>query len=98
MKIQANHLRTFVRSIFVAAGCSDAESARIAKHLVEANLVGHDSHGVIRVPRYVTWLKEGALHADQDVTVVMENDAIAREILYHSRNIIFFVIVVAYDK
>jgi len=75
MNIRANDLRAFVKAIFVGVGCSEAESGRIAQHLVEANLVGHDSHGVIRVPRYVTWLQEGKLKADQDVSVVFENDA-----------------------
>jgi len=76
MNIQADDLRDFVKAIFVAVGCSEGESTRIARHLVEANLVGHDSHGVIRVPRYVTWLQDGMLRADQEVSVILENDAV----------------------
>ena len=38
-----------VWTIFAAAGCSETEAARVAERLVEANLVGHDSHGVIRI-------------------------------------------------
>ncbi|MBN9518616.1 Ldh family oxidoreductase [bacterium] len=50
MKIEAGVLQDFVGSIFAGAGCSAEESARVSKYLVSANLVGHDSHGVVRVP------------------------------------------------
>ena len=49
----------------------------MAFHLVEANLVGHDSHGVIRVAPYVQWLKAGKVLANQTIEVVFENEAIA---------------------
>lgn len=65
-------LRPYVRAIFAAAGCDDGEAGRIAHHLSSANLAGHDSHGVIRVPRYVQWLGEGKVRAGQVPTVVTE--------------------------
>jgi len=40
--------------VFRAEGYSAEESARIAFYLVRANLSGHDSHGVIRAPRYIS--------------------------------------------
>ncbi len=46
---------------------------RIARQLVAANLAGHDSHGVHRVPRYVQWLREGKVRAGQGLTVVTES-------------------------
>lgn len=66
-------LRRFIASIFAAAVCDEAEAARIAEHLVSSNLAGHDSHGVIRVPRYVAWLREGKVRAGQTLTVVRES-------------------------
>jgi uncharacterized oxidoreductase len=77
MIVPADRLREIVRSIFAAAGCADDEARRIAGYLVEANLVGHDSHGVIRVPPYVDWLRAGKVLAGQTMDVVFENDAIA---------------------
>ena len=77
MKISHDRLRSFVTAIFRAAGCQEAEAERIATHLVEANLVGHDSHGVIRVSPYVQWLKSGKVLADRSIEVVFENDVIA---------------------
>ncbi len=77
MLIRAEPLRRLVGGIFTAAGCSAAESGRIAKYLVRANLTGHDSHGVIRVPRYLQWMAQGGLVAGQSATVVTENEVMA---------------------
>jgi uncharacterized oxidoreductase len=54
-------------------------AARRHRHLghVEANLVGHDSHGVIRIAPYVRWLREGKVLAGRSVQVVFENEVIA---------------------
>ncbi|HEX2943245.1 MAG TPA: Ldh family oxidoreductase, partial [Rhodopila sp.] len=65
-------LSGFVADIFTAAGCERAEGARIAHHLLSANLTGHDSHGVIRTPRYILWLREGKVKAGQTIRVVHE--------------------------
>jgi uncharacterized oxidoreductase len=77
MKHRHDRLREFTAAIFHAAGCQSSEAQRVAAHLVEANLVGHDSHGVIRVPSYVQWLKDGRVLANQAIRVVFENEAIA---------------------
>ena len=77
MQRHHDRLRDFTAAIFHVAGCQSAEAQRIAAHLVEANLVGHDSHGVIRVPSYVQWLREGKVLANQTMRIVFENEAIA---------------------
>ena len=77
MNISADRLRQLTASIFQGAGCDAAEAARIAEHLVEANLVGHDSHGVIRVASYVQWLRSGKVLANQTIEVAFQNDVIA---------------------
>jgi hydroxycarboxylate dehydrogenase B len=77
MNIRADRLCGLTAAVFRAAGCDAAEADRIAAHLVEANLVGHDSHGVIRVPSYVRWLREGKVLAGRSAQVVFENEAIA---------------------
>lgn len=60
----------------VAAGGSSAEEARIvAENLVTANLLGHDSHGVGMIPRYVDSLLEGGLVANQRPTVKIDSGA-----------------------
>ncbi|HVA48294.1 MAG TPA: malate/lactate/ureidoglycolate dehydrogenase [Pirellulales bacterium] len=76
-RIPADRLKQTVREVFAAAGCRPPEEERIAHYLVESNLVGHDSHGVIRVASYVAWLRDGKVLANQKPTVVMETDTLA---------------------
>jgi uncharacterized oxidoreductase len=71
--VSADTLRTYIADIFRAAGCDAGEAGRIGLHLVSANLAGHDSHGVIRVPRYVQWLDMGRVRAGQQPTVLAES-------------------------
>ncbi len=73
-----NHLKLIdlVTEIFKNAGCSEAESSRIATSLVGANLAGHDSHGVIRVERYVDWLAAGVQVADQELVTLIDSGAL----------------------
>ena len=59
--IKAKALEAFVADIFASAGCSTDEGGRIGRYLVSANLSGHDSHGVVRVPRYATQKKNGTV-------------------------------------
>jgi hydroxycarboxylate dehydrogenase B len=75
--IGADKLRDLVRDIFIKAGCSRTEGERLGKSLVSANLAGHDSHGVVRVPRYLEWMAEGAFLADQKVKVLLETPVLA---------------------
>ena len=77
MTIDETTLKRLVRDIFAAAGSHQHEAERIAHYLVEANLVGHDSHGVIQVPRYVERLRTGALVPNQTVEIVSENEVLA---------------------
>lgn len=75
--IPARSLSDFVRDIFAKAGCSVDEGARIGQYLVEANLTGHDSHGVVRVPRYVQMLRDKAIVPDVTVDVVIDTPVLA---------------------
>jgi uncharacterized oxidoreductase len=57
----------------VAAGGSDAQEAHwVADNLVTANLLGHDSHGVGMIPRYVDALLEGGLAVNQKVRITVD--------------------------
>jgi hydroxycarboxylate dehydrogenase B len=65
-------LNQIVRRIFTAAGSSDREAALVADHLVEANLKGHDSHGVGMIPAYIDNARTGALTLNQSLSVVLD--------------------------
>jgi uncharacterized oxidoreductase len=75
--VEAARLDAYVAAIFRAAGCDPAEAGRISTHLLGANLAGHDSHGVARVPRYVEWLEAGWVVKGQDAEVVTDGGCFA---------------------
>ncbi len=77
VKVAADALIALVADIFTSAGCSRAEGQRISSSLVGANLTGHDSHGVVRVPRYLSWMDEGVVFPDRDVTRVVDTPVIS---------------------
>jgi hydroxycarboxylate dehydrogenase B len=65
-----------IEALFVAAGCGAGEAARIADGLVEANLYGHDSHGVGLVPAYLANIDNGLVRPGQTLRVVADHGAI----------------------
>jgi hydroxycarboxylate dehydrogenase B len=77
VKLEAQVLQDLVAAIFAAIGCSTKEAGRIATYLVGANLAGHDSHGVVRVPRYVQMHRDGLILADQVVERIVDTPVMA---------------------
>lgn len=77
MTINHEKLRQLAAKVFERAGCNSGEAGIIAKHLIEANLTGHDSHGVIRVSYYVQWLREQRVFANRHAEVVVKADSFA---------------------
>src|SRR3569833_2373912 len=75
--VQVEKLIDFVADVFGHAGSSSTEAKRIARYLTTANLTGHDSHGVIRVPVYVRWKNMGAVVPDQTVDLVVDTPSLA---------------------
>ncbi|HEX3349166.1 MAG TPA: malate/lactate/ureidoglycolate dehydrogenase [Acetobacteraceae bacterium] len=71
--VAVDKLSRFVTDIFRGAGCDEAEAGRISRFLVSANLTGHDSHGVIRVPRYVENIQAGHIVRGASITIVAES-------------------------
>ena len=67
---------TFTERIFVAAGSEPSEAKTVASHLVEASLMGHDSHGVIRVSKYVDWLRAGQVRPNRHARVASDRGAL----------------------
>ena len=75
--IPVSTLTNLVADVFARVGSSPAEARRVATSLVGANLSGHDSHGVIRVPRYVDWVRSGDTVPNQTIAVVVDMPALA---------------------
>ncbi len=77
VRLSASALTEVSARIFQAAGGARAEALEIASNLVAANLAGHDSHGVFRIPRYLDWVKRGYLRFGQHISVITENTVMA---------------------
>jgi uncharacterized oxidoreductase len=73
--VDHNELRRIGRRVFVAAGSSEEEAAIVADHLVEANLKGHDSHGVGMIVNYLRNLSNGKAAANQNGRVISDSGA-----------------------
>lgn len=72
-----DQLRAAMKALYVAKGVSHKDAATIAKHQVAANLVGHDSHGVIMAPRYVAQIDAGELIVDAKLEIEQETETTA---------------------
>src|SRR5881397_3296035 len=75
--VDVETLERITRDIFTAWKAPREDAAWIASMLVRANLRGHDSHGVIRVPQYVANLKAGTLNPRPTLRLVVDTPTIA---------------------
>ena len=68
------HLQAFTNNLFVAAGTPQHIADNVAEILIKANLAGHDSHGVLRIPSYLAGIEGGGIHPDAEPDVLRETD------------------------
>ncbi|WP_431268030.1 Ldh family oxidoreductase [Dankookia sp. P2] len=62
VRVAAPDLQAFAEGIFRSAGVGAEHASAWAATLVWANLRGVDSHGVLRIPRYLEWLGSGVIN------------------------------------
>lgn len=74
--IPADSLFSLTRALFEAIGVPNSDACVVAHSLVEANLCGHDSHGVMRVPQYLELLRKGTYKVDVPLTFLNETAAV----------------------
>jgi len=71
--ITHERLSTLVTEVFVGAGAPPPIAQQVAESLVRSNLMGHDSHGVLRVGYYVSMMERGALDPRGEISAVRES-------------------------
>ncbi len=76
MIFQGQNLIRAIEAIALAGGSEAAEARLVADNLVTANLVGHDSHGIGMMPRYVEALLEGGLHPNRKLEVKLDGGSL----------------------
>src|SRR6266567_3928319 len=77
MLVDHAKLLSLATRIVTAGGSTPAEAAIVADHLVEANLRGHDSHGVGMLVAYVRDFEAGTLKANQMPEIVSDSGTIS---------------------
>ncbi len=73
--VQADRLMRIGTTLLRAAGASQAEAEAVATGCVNANLAGHDSHGIIAIPNYIDRIKVGHIVPGEKWTIVQESPA-----------------------
>jgi uncharacterized oxidoreductase len=63
-------LESYAAQLLQAGGCSAADAKLVAASLVDANLKGYDSHGVMRVPYYVQAIKDAEVVPGAELTIL----------------------------
>jgi LDH2 family malate/lactate/ureidoglycolate dehydrogenase len=76
-KVQFDRLITIGSALLRAAGASPEEAEAVAVGCVDANLAGHDSHGIIAIPTYIERIKVGHIVPGAPWTIVQESPATA---------------------
>jgi LDH2 family malate/lactate/ureidoglycolate dehydrogenase len=68
----AEELTATTAAIFRAVGASDEDAAIVAGSLVDAELCGHESHGLIRVPEYLHHISAGAIAPQAQPEIIQD--------------------------
>ncbi len=71
--VKADRLTYIGAALLKAAGASDEEAHAVAVGCVNANLAGHDSHGIIAIPTYIDRVKAGHIVPGAKWTIVQES-------------------------
>jgi LDH2 family malate/lactate/ureidoglycolate dehydrogenase len=72
-RIAAERLHQIGKELLVAAGASVDEAEVVMRHCVDANLAGHDSHGIIQIPTYIDRIQVGHIVPGAPWTIVQES-------------------------
>ena len=75
---RAADLDALARACLDRVGVPAADAALVADHLVEAGLMGHDTHSVLRLPQYVNMARDGTVELGAELEVLDESDYWAR--------------------
>src|SRR6266481_353437 len=71
--VKADRLTYIGAALLKGAGASDEEAHAVAVGCVNANLAGHDSHGIIAIPTYIDRIKAGHIVPGANWTIVQES-------------------------
>lgn len=71
--VSADQLTEIAKGLLISAGASAEEAEVIARYNIGANLVGHDSHGIILIPQYIERIKAGHIVPQAPWNIIEES-------------------------
>jgi LDH2 family malate/lactate/ureidoglycolate dehydrogenase len=71
--VSAERLHRIGAALLVAAGAPPDEAETVMRGSIEANLAGHDSHGIIQIPTYIERIQVGHIVPGAPWTIVQES-------------------------
>ena len=74
---KAEQLHELGMRIFLGFGVDEEDARCVMDHLIQANLMGHDSHGVVRIKDYVNEIKEGKINVKVKPEIIHETETTA---------------------
>ena len=77
IRVDVNYAIELITDIFKAKSCNNYEAKTIAERLCGSNLKGHDSHGIVRVPRYVLWMEWRWVFPNIKPELIVDSGALA---------------------
>ena len=72
-----DQLKSIGKCIFQAVGSPQTEAEIVAGLLANANLIGHDSHGVIRIPQYLDLIETGQIILNNKIEILRQTKSSA---------------------
>lgn len=74
--VSESDLLHFSEQLLLAGGALPHEARIVARSLVDANLLGYDSHGVMRLPQYIAAIQQGEIRPGNNLSIVNETPAL----------------------
>ena len=71
--IRADHATRIAEKLLQGAGAPENESKIVARHVISANLAGHDSHGIIQIPTYIERVLKGDIVPGAKWEIIQES-------------------------
>jgi L-2-hydroxycarboxylate dehydrogenase (NAD+) len=77
LNVSSRSTQSLIKDAFIASGLPEADAAKCAELMTEADLTGADGHGIFRLPQYIRRLKAGGFNKHPRITVTKSAPATA---------------------
>ena len=77
IRVKLDLAENLIAEMFKKKSCNLDEAKTISKRLCLSNLKGHDSHGIVRVPRYCDWIDENKVFPNREHKIILDSGPLA---------------------